>query len=609
MVTQNISIIQGSAIFLFMIVLYPTLWNTNKYDSGLDTPYAWVTTSVYLSGHSVVGVLTGILILFLTMTYFLAMGSHYYPQLLGSYAKSAEKTCYRKSAVDEKDGNLDLIIWVKSFLRLFFILVINALIVGTINFRYTEIIDKENVHLQQMASFGVAVFKVFWSIYGLKSILIKNRWLYFTLDEDDVDVTILTIFSSVPSFLTFLNIMNNVLIPIVIFTIFGGKCFRYAFYAQARGSYDYSLPICENNLFYTDCTNFQISESFEKPFVYQFQCTSSIIQAYSNVYVFKYCSEFAWGIAIQMYMMYVLNEEQRELVTRTLSHDGGLSSDSNSNANVDEDTPNAEPVCTIRRTMFKIMIWVYRKNLLLFYRKDMDLDEIKGKQVSGSRHSATVKLFDPEFFSSRMVSLHVIIIVFAPFVPVLAFVGVIAIVSRYFGVRVMMGRLLEEFTLSYNDSAHSRSDKDDVNQPVTISSLDNELTPDEEMMKFEVELLQVLNCAVEKFSVSLLWQNHRLIIYLSGCWYACVITDMYSIEVGFEKGIVPGIILVCFPFVLECVGFLLKKWYLPHQSSEPIGDIVTESRNESTTDIGSPMHTDPIPASNGHALDDTIHPL
>ena len=205
MVIQYISIIQGLTIFLLMIVLYPILWNTNKYDSGLDTPYAWVTTSVYLSGPHVVGVLTAILILFLIVTYFLAMGSHYYPQYLARDTDRAEQTCSSKSTVDEKDGDVDLTTRVKSFLRLFFILVINVLIVGAINFRYAEIIDNGNVQLQQLASFGVAVFKVFWSFYGLKYVLIRNRWLHCALDKDDVNVAILTVFRSVPSFLTFLS--------------------------------------------------------------------------------------------------------------------------------------------------------------------------------------------------------------------------------------------------------------------------------------------------------------------------------------------------------------------------------------------------------------------
>ena len=64
--------------------------------------------------------------------------------------------------------------------------------------------------------------------------------------------------------------------------------------------------------------------------------------------------------------------------------------------------------------------------------------------------------------------------------------------------------------------------------------------------------------------------------------------------------------LLCFPLVLECVGFILIKWYLPPSPAES-EESSDEARQRST--IKNPIHTDPIPASNDHAMDDTIHQL
>ena len=66
--------------------------------------------------------------------------------------------------------------------------------------------------------------------------------------------------------------------------------------------------------------------------------------------------------------------------------------------------------------------------------------------------------------------------------------------------------------------------------------------------------------------------------------------------------------LLCFPLILECVGFILIKWYLPPSPAES-EDSIDETRQRSTIDIENPMHTDPIPASNDHAMDDTSHQL
>ena len=132
----------------------------------LETPYAWVTTSVYLSGEYAGGMLCTALLLLLCQVYALAFTSHYHHlQVLNVDGKDGEEP--------EKEG--DSIVRLKSYLRLFIILVLNTFIVGGINFSYTEIIDTDGVEMQQLASFGVALFKVFWSVYGYKYLLKSKR--------------------------------------------------------------------------------------------------------------------------------------------------------------------------------------------------------------------------------------------------------------------------------------------------------------------------------------------------------------------------------------------------------------------------------------------------
>ena len=92
------------------------------------------------------------------------------------------------------------------------------------------------------------------------------------------------------------------------------------------------------------------------------------------------------------------------------------------------------------------------------------------------------------------------------------------------------------------------------------------MSDDERKLEKQGELPQVLKFTIEKFPVSLIRENHRFIIYLSAFWYACVITDLYSIDVGFGRGYVPGLVLLCFPLVLECVGFILTQRYFPQSA-------------------------------------------
>ncbi len=614
-ILQIVSIAVGLLIFLSMIITYPILWNTNAYDSGLDTPYAWVTTAVYLSGQSVVAVLCVVLILFMTMVYLLALASHYCPQYLTKESNNPMVTKSNDDTKENEDKEVDLIVSMKSVLRVFVILTLDISIVGAINFRYTEIIDRDDVALQQLASFGVAAFKLFWSIYGMKYLLIKNKWLYFSLNEDEADTAVMRISGSVPSFLTFLNLLNNLLIPIITFSLFGEKCFRYAFETQDPGSYDYKFSLCEAqfNDDAHDCfirSSEDVTESYVKPFVYQSQCSSSIIQAYSNVYIFKYCGESALCGALLAYMVYVAwNEEHEEVVNRPVdeSHvDVNMDADGNSGTTNKADASKA--------TMKKFVLWLKRKNMFLSYRDDMNLDEIKNASLVGSGDNSIPKLLYPEFFSSRIVSFLAILITFSPFVPILGLIGLTAIVAKISVTKVMMGRLLDELSLSNKSTANRASIQSGqrnsfrASQEQSITPRGKTLSYDERKLQLQGELLQVLKFTIEKFPVSLLWENHRFIIYLSAFWYACVITDMNSIDVGFGRGYVPGLVLLCFPLVLECVGFILIKWYLPPSPAESEKSM-DEVRQRSTVNIQNPMHTDPIPASSDHAVDDTIHQL
>merc|ERR1712196_74361 len=85
--------------------------------------------------------------------------------------------------------------------------------------------------------------------------------------------------------------------------------------------------------------------------------------------------------------------------------------------------------------------------------------------------------------------------------------------------------------------------------------------------KYQENLLYNLNLANESIPLSLLWENHRFIIYLSAFWYACVIVDMYAIDVKLSEAITPALVLVCFPLVLESVGWVFRHCFLPSKNA------------------------------------------
>jgi hypothetical protein len=656
-VLQTLSIWLGITIFS-MIILYLILWNTTSYESRLDTPYAWVTTSVYLSGEYVAGMLCAALLLLLCQVYVLAFASHYYqPQVLNVQSKEGDDEAIE---VEEAEEVVDSVVQLKSYLRLFIILVLNTFIVGGINFNYTEIIDKGDVEMQQLASFGVALFKVFWSIYGYKYLL-KSKQLRFGLDEEEANASVMTIFNSVPSFLTFLNVLNNLLIPILTFSLFGEKCFLYAFLKQPEGTYEYTLPSC--SIYQPGGICFQSSVErkqvyYEKPFLYQYQCSSAIIQAYSNVYILKFCSEFVWSILLQTYIAYVCWSEKREGDVDSSTGEGNESpgregqmiGDSNAvhydnengtgnrndganeaNGTVVEDESMDASTKTAKATWETLVLWLKGKSLLLFYRDGMSLEEIAHVQLCGSygkkrSHGVSHKditLFDPAFFSARTVGLLAIMLIFGPFVPIIGFVGGVTIFVRIAVMRVIIGRGFKELS-----SAECSRDSGGV-PAVSMGMVRRRkrvLSKEEKQIQHQGNLLHTLNLAIENMPLSLLWENHRFIIYLSAFWYACVILDMYgTFDFISSKVLVAALVLLCFPLVLECAGCVYRHWYAPttknadgnsnngDRSAMQAADTRT-SRISSVIDVGNPMHStddDIIPpsSSDNGPKEDNIHEL
>jgi hypothetical protein len=206
------------------------------------------------------------------------------------------------------------------------------------------------------------------------------------------------------------------------------------------------------------------------------------------------------------------------------------------------------------------------------------LEDIKNVQLYGfcsrkSGHDSSnkpIKLFDPQFFSARTVGLQSIMLNIGPFVPTVGFAGGIAIVLRTACMRVMIGRVFEELSSAEcGPGSGSMSTESMSNETSTkYSSREKQgkgvLSKEEEELQHQGKLLHSLN--LENTPLSLLWENHRFMIYLSACWYAWVITDMYAVDKSGEFiAYVPGLVILCFPLLLECVGYVFINWYLPTQ--------------------------------------------
>ena len=124
-VFQNLSIALGSIIFGFMIIVFLIIHSYPENNNmALETSYGWVTTSVYLTGSLSVIVLSISILIFMSLFYFLAFSSRYNIKLLlrGGYDFTEVEP-----NLEQERG--DMVLRIKSYLRLVIILLCNTAIV------------------------------------------------------------------------------------------------------------------------------------------------------------------------------------------------------------------------------------------------------------------------------------------------------------------------------------------------------------------------------------------------------------------------------------------------------------------------------------------------
>lgn len=107
--------------------------------------------------------------------------------------------------------------------------------------------------------------------------------------------------------LTFLNILNDIIIPFLVFAVVDSNCFLYIFVNQEPVDVSYQRlscgefhwdtdfhidrygnevssiqPVCSNKVFFTATT------SYDPPFVYSYQCASSLLNTFVSIILYEY---------------------------------------------------------------------------------------------------------------------------------------------------------------------------------------------------------------------------------------------------------------------------------------------------------------------------------
>jgi hypothetical protein len=249
------------SIFL-LFIWFPVSILLSSYYKTFTVPYAWLSSSIFLSG------LTPLLVLLLLM----GMTIYLVYYLLES--------TFPKKLISENVINLiskDIIksfkrISYKRFFGLSIVVIINVIAMLTINGVYIYITLTKNAMVITFSEITMSAIKTLWRDITLPYIL------SYVSSNDEIILQ------------CWMGILNTISIPFFATIAFEPSCFYNALVPQSNVVSSYIYKICISMNADTDsCQNYEYfhrETSYTPPFVYSYQCTGAVAIDYCAIYIY-----------------------------------------------------------------------------------------------------------------------------------------------------------------------------------------------------------------------------------------------------------------------------------------------------------------------------------
>jgi hypothetical protein len=271
---------------LLMIFCIPFSFIISQYYKTYSISYSWVVSSIFLSG---VGPS-----LLLMLLFFIFINMFYYIYYIIIMKNDMNKNIFSSKYYDEKKEN--------RLLPSAFIVIINFMIMFILNGSYVYVTLAFNGETVIIIEIFVALCKTIWKDILLPSLILHIR-RYF--DKDYFD-SIGRNFRNDINLQCSLGILNNLIIPFVATAMINPTCFYNALVPQESIISTYSYEICADlNNVNNYCQDYAIdyrSTTYNPPFTYSYQCSSSLAVYYGPIYVYM-CIFLCLGQPLVAYIL------------------------------------------------------------------------------------------------------------------------------------------------------------------------------------------------------------------------------------------------------------------------------------------------------------------
>lgn len=257
-----------AVILLVFLPVYSVLkmfYGTSKHQ------YAWTVSAAFLSGT-----IPAILLMLLYMGFILAMFAIWF-RLLGS-RRQKEKSFYQQTNSRRT--------------ALFGVIVVNVLVMILANGSFVYVILNYSTDIIFVAQIFTAMFKLLWNELALPAMtkFARSRSRPNSSEKSSVEGTI----AEEMPYIAFIVLFNSIIAPCLATAAVDNDCFYNVFIApssvHSEFLYSSSEIVC-NGEFKECATTISVSSidvSYDPPFIYSYQCTSSMITNYASVYVFMF---------------------------------------------------------------------------------------------------------------------------------------------------------------------------------------------------------------------------------------------------------------------------------------------------------------------------------
>jgi len=253
--------------------------------------YAWALSAAYLSGTMPFALEFTFLILLVVLAFSAAV-------VLSNSIKQSTKL----SRVNSEDVAQST--WYfRAAVQLVYVIATFAVVIGA-NVAYVVVALNESGHVLTLAQIALALFKVGFNGMCAPFIIryISNHILKDSGTRDFVSIQL------------FISLVNNILIPCFVVAVISPSCFYNVFHqaAAVTSSFQYEgncLAFDPNSNTIITCTQQEIvtaTTSYDPPFAYSYQCSSSFITYYAPAYVIM-CILASFAIPIAQVVLQILH--------------------------------------------------------------------------------------------------------------------------------------------------------------------------------------------------------------------------------------------------------------------------------------------------------------